>query len=136
MKKLQTMTAVAGAALAIAAVACSHDERPANAPETGVPAYWESNVPREDNRPAPVIEDRDRMRTRTNGVMPPGGDSFDEHHKGSSDKFLWQDGVGPKPDSHPKIDDLIPPSAHEPTETLGGDGGAPQASPDRDLPRP
>ena len=68
-------------AAAAAFTACSSDKQVVSPPTTpGAPAYWESERPSDPERVLP-----ERMPNPGSGPISP---------QGSTDKFLWQDGVG------------------------------------------
>lgn len=122
MKTLQTIVVIVGASSLALAIACSHEERPAQpAPEAaGVPSYWESSAPPIENEPSrPMIDERLTPKEQT---MPPAGDSFQER-RGTTDKFLWEDSPLPSADAGAQTS----PPAQEPQrshDTSTSDAGA------------
>ena len=88
--------AIALAAAALAA--CGKETQPRVPERPGVPAYWESDVPREPPRPPPGT----RFETWPLLDGPPKADrdgTPDEARGGTSDRFLWEG--GPQPQTQP-----------------------------------
>jgi hypothetical protein len=108
MNSMQQMAAMAmTVATPVMLFACAHRQEPVVAEQTpGVPAYWESELPREPARGA------QRTGTEESPQLTDGG-APDAPLPGQSDPFLWENDATLKapPDAQ------IPLRSHEPEES-------------------
>jgi hypothetical protein len=98
--------AIGWVAAAAVLTACAGKESSTRAPERpGLPAYWESDIPREPARPPPGT--RFEQWPLLNTGTPQSGDQGGRALEGTSDRFLWEEketadaGVKPKDPQRP-----------------------------------